>query len=137
MREKAISPLPRVRIQYSIKGILVHRLRVDNVCHAALLFAVHLDKFERSQEHFPSRRFSRATGADQHQAMVQFGDLVQLEHLFHPQIALFAGYTRVAELQFGADLCDCFFEPRKFSNYLKIQSTIDSYAGIPVTKLEF
>ena len=64
--------------------IFISDLGVNDVCHTLHPF----QSLQCSEQHSPCSRFATSAGSHHHQAMVQWCDLVQLQHLW-PHMKLF------------------------------------------------
>jgi len=77
VREQAVGPLAGVGVQRAVQVFLADGLGVDDVGHA--LHA--LQPLQGLEQHAPRQGLPAARGAHHHQAVVDLGDLVQLQHL--------------------------------------------------------
>ena len=77
MSEQPVTPLPRVGVQHSVQILLGDGLGVDGVCHALHTF----QPLQGLEQHSPGGRLAAAAGSHHHEAVVELGDLVELQYL--------------------------------------------------------
>ena len=75
--EQPIGPLPGVGVQGSVQVVFADGFRVDDMGHA-----LHtLEPLQSLQKNAPGHALSAARGPHHHQAVVDLGDLIELENL--------------------------------------------------------
>jgi len=82
--EQTIRPLPGIGVKDSVEVLLAQSLGVDHMRHPFNA----LQPLQGFEEHFPGSGLARPTRANHHEAVVEVGDLVELDHLLHPGPAL-------------------------------------------------
>ena len=75
--EEPVTPLPRVGVQHTVQVLLGNGLGVYDVCHALN----PLEALQGLEEDPPGCALATPTGPHHHEAVVQLGDLVELQHL--------------------------------------------------------
>ena len=95
VREETVIPLTGSRVKSAIQRVFMHGLGIDHVCDA-----LHSVKtFESRKQHLPCVRLSASRGTHHHQTVLNFLNLVELEDLVDPPLAL-------NEAALGADLAN-------------------------------
>lgn len=77
MCEEPVRPLPGVGVQGSIEVVFADGLGVDDVGHTLHAF----QPLQGLQQHPPGHALATSRGPHHHQAVIDLGDLIELENL--------------------------------------------------------
>lgn len=84
VREETVVPLASRRVEGTIERVLVHRLGVDDIRNTFNT----IEALESCQEDLPRITLPTARGANHHKTVLNLLDLVELQDLASPAIAL-------------------------------------------------